>query len=345
MKQADEQPLLPRLAYAGRPLIRLTEDQRRAIERFRAACDDGSIRFEPANCVCGSPRGAGKLLATQDRYGLPVHTHLCRRCGMLWTSPRMTRASLNHFYAHHYRGIYTGRQNADDAFYLSQQKQGKRLLNYIHPAFRRPRDRRPVVLDIGCGAGGMLAPLRQDGWQAAGCDLGADYLDRGRREGLELHQGDWRTLSHLAGADLVIASHVLEHCPDPISELRGWASLLRPGGMMYVELPGVFQSYWWYGDFGFYLQNAHLYHFSLATLAVLLSRAGLSPVKGDEFIHGLFVKDDCPARSADPWHAGRVERYLLDAEAQFLAGTLQTRLTTTPPEKRGGMLLPAREAA
>lgn len=345
MIRPDDEPLIPRLAHTGRAMIRLTESQVQAIRRFRAACDDGSIRFERANCLCGAPQGAGKLLATQDRYGLPVHTHLCRRCGILWTSPRIARASLAEFYARHYRDIYTGRTVASDAFFASQQKQGRRLMEYLRPAIRKPRGRQPLVLDIGCGAGGMLVPFRDDGWHAAGCDLGDQYLDRGRSDGLDLYHGDWTALCHLAGADLLIASHVLEHCPDPLKELTGWASLLRPGGMMYVELPGVFQSYWWYGDFGFYLQNAHFYHFSLATLAVLLSQVGLSPVKGDEFIHGLFVKDECAALSADPWHAGRVERYLLEAEAQFLAGTLQTRLTTTPPEKRGGMLLPAREAA
>lgn len=37
--------------------------------------------------------------------------------------------------------------------------------------------------------------------------------------------------------DLVVLSHVLEHTPDPVSLLRKVASLLKPGGWVYVEVP------------------------------------------------------------------------------------------------------------
>lgn len=39
-----------------------------------------------------------------------------------------------------------------------------------------------------------------------------------------------------------------------------------------------------------FLQNAHLYHFTLASLTALLSQADFELVKGDEYIHALFKK-------------------------------------------------------
>lgn len=37
--------------------------------------------------------------------------------------------------------------------------------------------------------------------------------------------------------DFVIASHVIEHCEDPVSALLNWIRVLRPGGVAFVAVP------------------------------------------------------------------------------------------------------------
>lgn len=45
------------------------------------------------------------------------------------------------------------------------------------------------------------------------------------------------SLLQVHGYDLVVLSHVLEHTPDPVFLLAKTASLLKPGGWLYVEVP------------------------------------------------------------------------------------------------------------
>ena len=37
--------------------------------------------------------------------------------------------------------------------------------------------------------------------------------------------------------DFVIANHLLEHTEDPISTIRNWLRVLRPGGVIYMAVP------------------------------------------------------------------------------------------------------------
>jgi SAM-dependent methyltransferase len=96
-----------------------------------------------------------------------------------------------------------------------------------------PSDAR--VLDVGC-LGWQLAALRP-GLSHWGCDVadpgavpeGAAYRQVDLREGV-LPFGD-------DGFDLVVASHVLEHLPNPIIVFGEMLRVCRPGGLVYVEAP------------------------------------------------------------------------------------------------------------
>lgn len=40
-----------------------------------------------------------------------------------------------------------------------------------------------------------------------------------------------------ASVDFLIASHVIEHCKDPISTVESWLRVLRPGGILFLVVP------------------------------------------------------------------------------------------------------------
>ena len=44
--------------------------------------------------------------------------------------------------------------------------------------------------------------------------------------------------------DYVFSSHCLEHIPDWVTVLDSWYDKLKPGGVMFLYLPGFSQSYW-----------------------------------------------------------------------------------------------------
>jgi 2-polyprenyl-6-hydroxyphenyl methylase / 3-demethylubiquinone-9 3-methyltransferase len=99
------------------------------------------------------------------------------------------------------------------------------------------------VLDIGCGAGLLSEALAGEGANVTAIDLAPELLKIARLHGLESGiKVDYRrvaaeTLADEAPAqfDAITCMEMLEHVPDPASILRACATLLRPGGRLFVS--------------------------------------------------------------------------------------------------------------
>jgi SAM-dependent methyltransferase len=254
----------------------------------------GVYWFEDTVCpVCSSEDY--EQLAEKDRYGLYCKTVICKKCGLLITHPRMNQASLNQFYSEDYRELYTGSKQAHARFFFLQRRQGYRIINFIRKYDRSISFRDKFVLEIGCGAGGILDLFRDAGAQVMGFDLGADYLKYGVKEHhLHLVCGTIADYHETRKPDIIIYSHVLEHLSSSVDELKRIKELCHEGTLVYIEVPGILSIHKTYGDFMRYLQNAHLYHFSLGTLNNLLSRNGFTLVSGNEQVRSLFISTPPP---------------------------------------------------
>ena len=99
------------------------------------------------------------------------------------------------------------------------------------------------VLDVGCGGGLLSEALAEAGADVTAIDLAPDLLKIARLHGLESGvRVDYRQLSAEALAaeaggefDAITCMEMLEHVPDPASILRACATLLRPGGRLFVS--------------------------------------------------------------------------------------------------------------
>jgi len=268
----------------GLPTAILNPEQIEGLKRYRSKVATGQYHFEEVPCICNKHDGI--LVARFDRYSLPVDTRLCRSCGVMWSSSRMTNETLVRFYKEDYSQIYNGNMTAQEYFFADQIKHGRQILNYVRSSIgtRVPA----TVFDVGCGAGGTLVPFRDADCKVFGCDFGDDYLRRGEASGLHLVEGDVRALAPYAPADLIILSHVLELCTDPKFTIESIASVLSEDGIVYIELPGIFRIHETYKDTLLYLQIAHLYHFTLASLSCLMAKAGFELIQGDELIRAIY---------------------------------------------------------
>ena len=113
----------------------------------------------------------------------------------------------------------------------------------LSPAFvedicRRVTDRRPRILDVGCGTGANLLLLSKFG-EAEGVDVSEDALAFCRERGLDkVRLGAGEELPYEDGSfDLVTAFDVVEHMDDDLAGLSECVECLRPGGRVLLFVP------------------------------------------------------------------------------------------------------------
>ncbi|MEH6356306.1 MAG: bifunctional 2-polyprenyl-6-hydroxyphenol methylase/3-demethylubiquinol 3-O-methyltransferase UbiG [Marinobacter sp.] len=115
-------------------------------------------------------------------------------------------------------------------------------LNYIDERVSLPGKK---VIDIGCGGGLLSEGMARRGAHVTGIDMGEAPLSVARLHGLESGvQVDYQKITveelardpkHAGQYDVVTCLEMLEHVPDPSSVIRACASLLKPGGHLFVS--------------------------------------------------------------------------------------------------------------
>lgn len=114
--------------------------------------------------------------------------------------------------------------------------------NITAKVWQRVKDTHPLprgarVLDIGCGQGVALEHFAKDGLKATGIALGEDVAIC-RKRGFDVVEMDLNFLDFEdASFDLVWCRHVLEHSIMPYFALSEVYRVLKPGGILYMEVP------------------------------------------------------------------------------------------------------------
>jgi SAM-dependent methyltransferase len=106
---------------------------------------------------------------------------------------------------------------------------------------------KPLVLDIGSGAGNMAHHLAHYG-HVVGLDSNPRPLSVAGLRGLDVCQGLGDGLPFADETfDLLTLLDTVEHIPDELGVLRECARVLKPGGKLMVTVP-AFMSLWSYND-------------------------------------------------------------------------------------------------
>lgn len=133
------------------------------------------------------------------------------------------------------------------------------------------------VLDFGCGGGYLLANIQCA--EKLGIEINPVARTEAARNGV-------RTVGSVGEvadgwADLVISNHALEHCPQPLSELKNLLPKLALGGVAVFVFPcEAAKNKYRSND-----PNHHLYSWSPMSAANLFSEAGFEVVESKIYLH------------------------------------------------------------
>ncbi|MBT3240598.1 MAG: methyltransferase domain-containing protein [Chloroflexi bacterium] len=209
------------------------------------------------------------LFDKREMHGLEVNNRICKNCGFVYLSPRMTEEELDQFYKNEYRTLYHGQEAPTPADLNTQQQRADHLLSLV----KNENQNITRHLDIGSSSGVLLKTIIK-GFNCIGIGVepGDSYRDYAESQGLKIYASlEQLKKDEKEKFDLISMSHVLEHMPDPIALLSELSGLLTEEGKLLVEVPNL------YGHTSF--EISHLSSFSPHTLAEIFKQAGYKDLK------------------------------------------------------------------
>lgn len=239
----------------------------------------------------------------------------CRQCGLMYLNPRPGPADIGAFYPSDY-GAY--RPAIEDERFGPMRWMRRRKLLVRRKLVERYSGRTSGhILDVGCATGLFLHEMAQADWQVSGIEPMAPAVEYARaRMKLDVFQGLLEQAPYPPQSfDVVTFWDVLEHTFSPSASLQRAARLLKPGGLLAVNIPNwdsfdrrLFGAFWAGLD-----PPRHLYVFTHATLTRLLEACGFRPLAWVCFMPSYFpfiISVERWLQSISPRWAQRVSRVL-----------------------------------
>lgn len=233
--------------------------------------------FEEVSCYnCGSRAVKNEFVVARFRHVR------CEGCGMVYVSPRL-REDLGHdsYTEDYYTETY--RLKLIPALPYRTTVINPRKYAQLMEHFSAPGS----ILDVGCGLGDFLHECKRHGWKTLGIELNPFAADYARNQfGLDVVAESVLAIDSGAGQfDCVTLWGVLEHVTRPLVVLEKIRGLLRPGGLLVLEVPsGNSFLVRYYEQHGGYVDriiegDRHIMLFSAQALREMTSKGGFREVR------------------------------------------------------------------
>ncbi len=219
----------------------------------------------PCN-LCGSSEVT--VLSKRCRNMTPLQTVICNHCGLVWSDP--FPHDPRQFYESDYRLQYKHAYSPKAKHIL----RAGRVAIERYAKIKHLLSERKTVLDVGTGGGEFAYLIKSLGHDLHGIEPNKGYAEYSVTEyAINLQIGFIQHNNFSPDSfDVITIWHVLEHTEDPCSVLQILQNLLKPDGVLVVEVPNI-EANCQSPKSTFHA--AHLYNFNLATLSKLGEKVGL----------------------------------------------------------------------
>jgi len=201
----------------------------------------------------------------------------CSECGLTYVNPRLSDGELEKLYNADYYHNKGWDMTADyvanlDNFELFWRKY--RIGDLSKILYYKPRLKGIKFLDVGCALGNFMMFMQEQGAIVQGVEWSSFAVERDRKLGLNVKQGDIHKLDFPANSfDIVCAREVMEHLYDPLNFLKEVYRILKPGGLFYYSTGNIAASKditnWEY-----IRPEGHIYYFSPKTMTNYFKKVG-----------------------------------------------------------------------
>jgi SAM-dependent methyltransferase len=181
--------------------------------------------------VCGDKefKILGQRGGRAHRDGIGEETTIvrCRNCGSTYANPSIIPLSNPYTDADGYFSTHDS---------MSRTAEGKRLAAKAE-SFLKGKGK---ILEIGCGRGENLFGARQAGWEVYGIEMTEEFAVAAQEKGIEIEISsaeESKLLGRKDFFDVIFLVAILEHLYDPNEVLKKVYRSLKPGGVIFIDVP------------------------------------------------------------------------------------------------------------
>jgi SAM-dependent methyltransferase len=269
------------ISFPFRELLKLHRRQKqvRSNEYSRKKIQELWLKYEKKLVDCPVCEGRDFLeVAAADRHGLGIRTVLCNNCGFGLTNPQPPNIFFKEFYQLHYWELYFGRGSNHNDLICYWRSQSDTLVKSWISAGIDLSDK--TIFEIGCGPGYSLESICAK-WKCCVNALEPSIEEARRVRRLfpdavvvntTVESEESLPDSLRSNCDFVYSTHVFEHVSDLGMAFKLARMLVKPDGLVYIEVPDLDYEGWKYPHM---FHIAHLWHFDEESLVATAQRFGL----------------------------------------------------------------------
>lgn len=238
-----------------------------------------------------------ETLCQKDRNGLPVRSVVCRDCGLIFISPRMTRNWYERYYEKEYRdqmarfkGVDRSKSYTDEYQFEQAVKRGRSFLDRIGSYAKKG-----LTVDVGSSAGGILYVFKERlGVPVLGIEPSPEEAAFANTKGIRTINSMFENLSEeVPPAANVLCFRSLNHMLEPRRFFEWAHARLEPGGRLLIEVMNFVGVVREYRSLHQATQIDHVYMFTKDALTHALSNLGFTirAVEDSDELHCYVVAE------------------------------------------------------